>query len=73
MDHFLEELPGLPMRLAGLGTNLASFLDLRLFSDLLEAEGAAVGILASKLRETFDCIAATMDGSKGTTGFSILG
>ena len=64
------------MRLAGLGTNLASFLDLRLFSDLLgdlEGEGAAVGILASKLRETFDCMAATMDGSKGITGFSILG
>ena len=68
---FVTMYPGVPMRLKGLGTNLAKFIDLESFSKVLEEEEVAA--LAHNLEEIFDCLARTMDGSEGKTGFSILG
>ena len=57
--------PGVPMRLKGLGTNLAKFIDLESFFTVLEEKGVAA--LANQLEDTFDCLAGIMDSSKGKT------
>ena len=64
------------MRLEGLGTNFASFLDIKAFSPLLndlDLGDSPLKALASDLEETFHCIAQTLDGSTESKGFSILG
>ena len=59
------------MRVRGLGTNLAKFLDLDSFSPVLE--DPEVAALANEMEAIFDCLAQKMDGSTKKTGFSLLG
>ena len=71
---FLNQLPTVPMRLQGFGTNLALFLDSWAFTDMLDdKQGGPVSRLNSKMLETFNCLADKLDNLKEPTGFSILG
>ena len=64
------------MRLAGLGTNLAAFLDLDMFSshfEKLSEKDSPEATIAAKLQDTFSCMAQSLDGSSEKNVFSILG
>ena len=76
-QDFLVQMPNVPMRLRGLGTNLALFLDSWAFSDMLEdlpgPKGGPISMLNSKLLETFNCLVEKLDNQKDPTGLSMLG
>ena len=74
---FIDQLPTVPMRLQGFGTNLALFLDSWAFSDMLEDQqelkDGNISRITFKMLETFDCLVEKLDNQKGPAGFSIIG